>query len=46
MLVVVGGSGSEKIVPENDPFDETATLLLLVDWSEVEGVDPELEVMA
>ena len=33
------------IVPENDPLDETAKLLLLVDPSEVKRVDPELEIM-
>ena len=35
-------------VPENDPLDETATLLLLLlaNRSEVEGDDPELVDMA
>ena len=44
-LVVTGVSGSGGTVPENDPLDETAILLLLLlaDGSEVKGDDPELE---
>ena len=33
------------IVPENDPLDETAELLLLIDPSEVKRDDPELEIV-
>ena len=44
-LVVTGVSGGGGTVPENDPLDETAILLLLLlaDGSEVKGDDPELE---
>ena len=46
--LVTGASGGGGTIPENDSLNETATLLLLLlaDWSEVEGDDPELENMA
>ena len=44
-LVVTGVSGGGGTVPENDPLNETAILLLLLlaDGSEVKGDDPELQ---
>ena len=45
LTVTIGGYTSGRIVPENNPLDETAKLLLLVDASEVKGDDSELEIM-
>ena len=44
LTVIIGGYASGGIDPENDPLDEIAKLLLLVDPSEVKGDDLELEV--